>query len=85
MIRTGQPTASSMVFSVAQEFPPTPGFSNSSRVAVTVAERGFQLAIAPSQPGISSGEAKVLASIVSGNSSAQEEAAASGLLASSPK
>lgn len=32
---------SSIAFSVAHESPPTPGLSNNSRVAVTVADRGF--------------------------------------------
>lgn len=50
-----------------QESPPKPGFPHRSRMAATVAVRGFHSAAAPSQPGMVAGGTKTFDSTVGGN------------------
>jgi len=69
MITSGQTTAMAIAFSATKDVPPLPGFPNSSRVAVTLADSGFHSAIVPSQTGIESVGAKVFVTIVIGNRS----------------
>lgn len=58
--RAGQSSAIRIECWLAQSPEFQPGLPNSSRIAVAVAEIGFQVAIAPSQPGIVAGETNAL-------------------------
>ncbi len=81
---TGHTIAISSELSATQPPVSTPGLPNRSRVALIVAEIGFHVAIAPSQPGISSMAMNALDSIVTGYSSPYSEFTDSAFFAFSP-
>ena len=62
----GHMTASMTACSDSGPLVGTPGLPKASRTAVVVHESGFHMAMAPSQAGMSSGEAKALEIIVTG-------------------
>ena len=63
----------------------TAGETNSSRIAPAVDETGFHAAIAPSQPGISSGGVNTEEIMPNGNASAKRLPAISVFFTSSPR
>ena len=85
MSTSGQTIAISKPWVAIQDWPPQPGFPNSSRVAETVADNGFHSVITPSTAGMVAGAANVLERKPTGQTRICTATTASGLSVTSPR